>query len=126
MKIEDYLNDHTIIKIGVSPPGYICSEVIVDNPAELISIIRENGCYIAEIRWWDRVEIVSGSSIGYGGPRDPRSPDSHYFAETDIHKVFNTFSQDEDYYEYLSHIQNNYFNFNLFPAFDIMGQGDSV
>ena len=78
MKIEDYLNDHTIIKIGVSPPGYICSEVIVDNPAELISIIRENGCYIAEIRWWDCVEIVSGSSIGYGGPRDPRGPDSHY------------------------------------------------
>lgn len=119
MRIEDYLSDHTVLRIGVSISGYICCETIVDDPIELISVVRQSNCYISEIRWWDRVEIASGSSIGYGGPRDPLSPDSHFFAETDICKVFNTLSRDEEYYEYIDQIKSTYYHLDLFPAFDI-------
>lgn len=119
MRIEDYLSNHTIVRIGITLPGYVCCETIVDNPIELISVIRENNCYIDEIRWWDRVEISSGSSIGYGGPRDPKNPDSHFFAETDIFKVFTPLSQAEEYYVYLDQIESKYSTLNLFPSFDI-------
>lgn len=119
MRIEDYLSNHTIVRIGITLPGYVCCETIVDNPIELISVIKNNDCYITEIRWWDRAEIASGSSIGYGGPRDPKSPDSHFFAETDIYKVFTPLSQDEEYYGYLDQIESTHSNLNLFPAFDI-------
>ena len=119
MKIEDYLDNHTIVKIGKTIPGYICCEIIVDNPMELISIVRENNCYISEIRWWDRVEIATGSSIGYGGFRDPQSPNSHFFAETDICKAFSDILQDDEYDAYFTVIKNSYSDHHLFPSFDI-------
>lgn len=119
MRIEDYLTEHTIVKIGETLPGYICCENIVDTPLDLLSVVKNNNGYISEIRWWDCVEIASGSSIGYGGPRDPRNPDSHFFAETDICKVFDAFAQDEDYYKYIKQIETAYSTRNIYPAFDI-------
>ncbi|MCH5317349.1 MAG: hypothetical protein J1E05_05180 [Eubacterium sp.] len=119
MKITDYLNQHMIVKIGLTLPEYVCCEIIVDNPKELVPIVRENGCYITAVYWWDRAEIDSGSIIGYGGPRDPRSPNSHFFAETDICRVFNTILQDEEYYKYFDKIKQTYSSYDLFPAFDI-------
>ena len=119
MKLEDYLSNHTIVKIGTCLPGYVCCETIVDDPIKLISVLGENSCYIAEIRWWDRVEISTGSSIGYGGPRDSRSPNTHFFAETDISKIFNVFTRKEEYYSYLDEIKRNYSNYDLYPSFDV-------
>lgn len=119
MRIEEYLNNHTIVRVGITLPEYVCCEIIVDNPTEFISIIMNNNCYISEIRWWDHVEISSGSSIGYGGPRDPDRPDNFFFAETDIYKVFTPHSQDKEYCEYLDQIRRKYTNLNLFPAFDV-------
>ena len=119
MRIEDYLENHTVVKIGNPVPGYICCEIIVDNPMQLISVVRENSCFISEIRWWDRVEIAVGSSIGYGGTRDPRNPETHFFAETDICRVFNDLLRDDEYYAYLENIKLNNSNLDLFPAFDI-------
>ena len=118
-RLDDYLKEHTIVKIGSPVLNYVSCETIVDNPAELISIVLQNNCYISEIRWWDRVKITSGSIIGYGGPRDPRSPYSYFFAETDICKTFNIYAQEKEYSEYLSCIKNLYSKFDLFPAFDI-------
>ena len=119
MKLMDFLGSHTIVKIGSGLPEYVCCETIVDDPIKLVSLVKENNCYISEIRWWDRAEIAIGSSIGYGGPRDPRTPNTHFFAETDICKVFTDFSQDEEYYIYLDEVKKNYSNYNLYPAFDI-------
>ena len=119
MVIEKFLENHKIVKIGNTIPGYICCETIVDNPMCLIPIVRQNNCYISEIRWWDRVEIVSASNIGYGGPRDPRCPDNYFFAETDIYKVFSKHLPDKEYYEYIDLIKRSYSSLNLFPAFDI-------
>lgn len=121
MRINDFLKNHTIVKIGrpLSGHGYICCETIVDDPKALIPIVRRNNCYISEIRWWDRVDITSISSIGYGGPRDPRSPDSHYFAETDICMTFARLLPDNEYFAYLERIKKTYSGLDLFPAFDI-------
>lgn len=124
MNIEDYLIRHTIVKIGVTLPGYICCEAIVDDPIQLLAIVRENNCYISEVRWWDCAKILSGSSIGYGGPRDPRCPKYRFFAETDIAKTFTPWTQDKEYKNYLQKINNDYSNFNLLPAFDIKFRED--
>ena len=119
MTIEDYLNRNAIVKIGTTLPGYVCCEVIVDNPVELVFVLQTSDCYISEIRWWDCLEIGNSSTIGYGGPRDPRNPDSFYFAETDICQFFSADSRPENYYEYLNHIKEVYPKHNLFPSFDI-------
>jgi len=128
MEIIEYLNNHTIVKIGKTLPGYVCCEVIVENPQKLISVLMENECYITEIRWWDRATIEYGSDIGYGGPKDPNCPYSHYFAETDIVKSFTSESTYEEYIDYLDQISVSYSHFSLFPAFDIKrrekGHGD--
>ena len=119
MEITKYLSNHTIINIGNNLPGYVCCEVIVDNPKKLLSILKENDCYISEIRWWHRTTIALGSTIGYGGPRDPSSPDSHYFAETDITRKFSSESTFGEYIDYLDQTKKSYSGFSLFPAFDI-------
>ena len=119
MEIEKYLFNHVRVRIGIPLPGYVCCETIVDDPIEIVSVVRDNNCYISEIRWWDRVEIKSGSSIGYGGPRDPRSPKSHYFAETDICKTFDEHTLDEEYYDYLEQTKRFYSSLEIFPSFDI-------
>ena len=119
MKLMDYLGTHMIVKIGIGLPEYVCCETIVDDPVKLISLIRENNCFISLIRWWDWVKITNGSDIGYGGPRDPRNPNTHFFSETDICRAFTEFSHDEEYYMYLDEVKKNYPNYDLYPAFDI-------
>ena len=116
MHIEEYLNMQGVVVIG---KGYMQGEVIVDNPIELINIVRQNDCYISEIRWWEYCEIIMGSKIGYGGPRDPRCPDRFFFAETDIYKTFNSNTEDSTYYDYLDQIKKAYPFYNLRPAFVI-------
>ncbi len=120
MTIQDYLDKHTIVKIGSTPPGFVCTEVIVAEPKEFVAIVLQNGCYIVEIQWWDRSKIGAGSTIGYGGPRDPRSPDSYFFAETDIQKHFDAPMQIDEYYSYLDETAEYYSDFEIFPAFDVV------
>jgi hypothetical protein len=119
MNIHTFLHEHTIIEIGNRLPGYLCCEVIVDNPELLIPVVRENGFFISEIRWWHRTEIALGSSIGYGGPRDPNAPDRLYFAETDISMTFDALSDDDEYIQYIAQTKSKYALLDLVPAFDI-------
>ena len=119
MKIEDFLQRHTIVKIGMTPPEYVCCEVVLDDPRAFARIVRENRCYVTEVRWWDCAEIALESPIGYGGPRDSRSPDKYFFAETDIGRVFPAGLQDEEYDRYFDKIKQAYARFDLYPAFDV-------
>ena len=119
MKIDEYLITHKIISIGKSISGYVCCEVIVDDPIELIDIVSKSNCFISEIRWWDCTEIEKGSLIGYGGPRDPRNPSRFFFAETDICKIFSVFSKEHEYKDHIKDIKSKYPHLDLFPAFDI-------
>lgn len=130
MKIEDYLTQHRILQIGSNLPGYVCSETIVDNPVELVSVVCSTGHYISYISWWDYSEIATGSTIGHGGPRDPANPNRYFYAETDICQAFNTDTPYEDYCDYIRRTTESYINCRLFPAFDIKcrkaGQGTEL
>jgi len=121
MNLIDYIHQHTIVQIGVEYGDYLCVEVIVDNPMELIKMVelRREKYYISEILWWDNVKINEGSPIGYGGVRDPRSRDECFFAETDIVQEFNSESTFEDILSYIKKINENYHTYSLYPAFDI-------
>jgi len=119
MTLKDYLQIHTIVQIGVPSSEYAYSEVIVDNYKDLISVVIDTEFYISKISWWHRTEIITGSSIGYGGPRDPRNPEVYYFAETDICQEFKEKSSLKDIYNYFDKINREYSNFELYPSFDI-------
>ena len=125
MNVKEYLKTHTIVQIGCALPEHICAEIIVDDPIELITVVSNNDCYISEISWWDHTEIKQGSNIGYGGPRDPRNPETHFFAETDIRDKFNEIVSIEKYLDYLKKIKILYSEFDLFPAFEIRKRRNS-
>ena len=119
MKLQEYLVKHKIIEIGVPLPGYICTETIVDDPKEFITIVQQNNYYVSEIRWWEHVAISEKPKIGYGGSRDPRNPTQYYFAETDICICFQKPVPYQDYVSSLDQIKNMYPDLILYPAFDI-------
>ena len=120
MDILSFLKNHTIVSIG-KPITDICvaAEVISDDPFGLIQVALEHNCYISEIRFWDRVKMSETSSLGYGGPRDPREAGDTYFAETDICRCFSPKTTYEEYRKYLHDVQKAYPNHELYPAFDI-------
>lgn len=120
MKLFEYLKKHTIVSIG-NPVCDRCLivEMIPDNMKQVVKTILENGCYISEIHWWDRALISSGSSIGYGGPADPRDPEKYFFAETDIFASFEITTSIFDYYEYLDKVKTEYSDYDIYPAFDV-------
>lgn len=115
MHIDEFLKHHMIAKVGINP----LNEIIVDDPKGFVRVVRENGYYISEILWWECAEIVSGPRIGHGGTLDPRKPDTHFFAETDLQILFDTILQDEKYDEYFNSIKKEYPNLDLYPGFDI-------
>ena len=119
MNIHDFLNKHMIVKIGAAPLEYVCSELIVDNPEELIDVVLETGCFISSIRWWERTHLLSTPNLGYGGPLDPRCPSSYFFAETDLEQEFDEGTLKNRYIEYLQFVKSRYPQYNLYPAFDI-------
>ena len=120
---EEYLNKHVIVKIGVTPSEFMCTELIVDDPVEFIATVFKTENFISSIQWWDRVLICDGSELGYGGARDPRAPKEYYFAETDIGCEFGENTSEAEYYEYLNKIKQLFDNYDLYPAFDIMKRG---
>ena len=97
----------------------VIAEVIPENPISLVKHVFENGCYISEIRWWDRTPIFTKSKIGYGGTPDPRDPQKYYFAETDIYSTFGKGTTAEELFGYLEKIKEQYSEYDLYPAFDV-------
>lgn len=128
MNISEYLNNHTIVKIGQALSDDVCAEVIVDDPIQLIAVVRENNCYIHSIGWWDRVELLTGSPIGFGGPLDPRCPNEYFFSETHLSKKFDFRLQDKEYIRYFNQIKCEYNLYSLVPSFKIKrySQKDNV
>ncbi len=124
MTIADYLTEHLIHNNIITLPEYLYSEVIVDEPKEFARIILENGCYICSILWWEYARIGGSPQLGYGGFRDPRNPNEHFFSETDICDVFLESSTLRDYWGYMDGIWRKYSHIPLFPAFDISRKPD--
>ena len=118
MNILDYIKMHTVLSIGICLDGYVCCETIVDNPKELVSLLKINNCYISEIRWWDHLLTESVSTMGYGGPIDPLDQ-RFYYAETDLLMKFKPETSEVNYIKYLEDMEKIYSSNNLFPAFDI-------
>ena len=115
-----HIKEHAIVCIGKIEDGNNkMVEVIPQNPKNFLEEVIRTGCYISEIRWWDRTLISTGSKIGYGGPRDPRDPQNYYFAETDICASFVSTTTFSEYAEYLDRIKEQYSAFDIYPAFDV-------
>lgn len=119
MDIIKFIDEHEIVKIGKASQEDVCPEVIVDDPIGLISIIKQNHCYIYQITWWDRVKLGIGSPIGYGGPLDPRCPNEYFFSETHLSKQFHCKMQNEELFQYFEEVKRDYALYDLIPSFFI-------
>ena len=118
MGLNQFLASNTIVSAGSAFGQYLCCETIVDAPETLIALVSERQCYISEIRFWDRVLMSAGSSIGYGGPLDPRDHD-YFFAETDLCQTFSKDASAEDYTTFIRETREKFPSHALYPAFDI-------
>jgi len=124
MDISQYIKKHmiTYIGTGIMEPvvdEYLATEIILDDSQEFIGEITKSNYYISLIRWWDRIPVNTSSSIGYGGPLDPRDPDNFYFAETYIEKSFGKSTTNTEYVQYLEMIKEQHSGHDIYPAFDI-------
>lgn len=124
MDILQYIKMHmiTYIGTGIMEPmvdEYLATEVILDDPQKFVNEITKSNYYVSLIRWWHRIPVNTSSSIGYGGPLDPRDPDNFYFAETHIEESFEKSTSYSQYIHYLSKIRDQYKNYDIYPAFDI-------
>lgn len=119
MDILDYVREHMVLQIGCNLSAHICSEVLVDDPKELVHTIVHNGGYISAISWWERVSFGSKPQMGYGGMRDPRASEEFYFAETDIGKNFPVGTTECEYLNYLAQTLKSHSDVSLMPAFEI-------
>lgn len=98
MVFQHFFKEHLIVinKKYLHDSSYF--DVIVDNPKEFIVLVKHNNWHIENIQWWDRVRIYIGSTIVYGGMRDPRDIE-YFFAETDICQEFSVHAQIDEYIE---------------------------
>ena len=95
-------------------------EIIVDKPIEFIDAVLLSGYYISCVMWWDRTKMDESSTIGMGGPRDPRDPDMYYFSEVVyLDKYFDKSTTKGEYCDYIKNIFSAYPSHDLYPGFDI-------
>ena len=136
MNLENYIKEHTLS--GLSKPDlqeYIYSEVLVENPKELIEISLNAGCLVSSILWWDRLLLSQDSDYGISkiiltdgrsllpGIRDIRSKE-HYFSETNVFKDFDEGTTLEEYCEYIDCIKSMYSKNDFYPSLDIKRRKD--
>ncbi len=119
MDIESYIANHLIIKIGCDSPGYLFTDIIVDDPSELVEVIAGSRYYISGILWWERTLKYEKPKIGAGGIADPRSPHEFCFFETFLSEDFHEASSKQEYYDYFRRIHSIYPTIQLYPSFDI-------
>lgn len=114
--ISTYLKDHLIIKIGVHP----LSELIVDDIALFLKVIKKTQYYISSIGWWEHLLIVDREkSIGGGGPIDEKN-EEYYFSE--IYYMGNSFSSntsEEELLTYIEKCKKEYPNKHIYPSFSL-------
>ena len=128
MSFDHFLKKHLILSIGNEAgdiyrklrSGNDITEILVDDPYGFIDTVLQSGWYITYVLWWDRARIAEGSSIGMGGPRDPRNPETFYFAEVvHLDKHFDIGTTREMYREYLNNTLYAFPGNDLYPGFDI-------
>ncbi len=119
MNIDKYLEKHLIIKFGSTLPQFAYYEIIVDKPEEFLLFLTNTENYISVIRWWEYTPISVSPRIGYGGKKDPSSPNKYFFAETDVYKNFDSNTEYKEYVSYLKEIRDMYSDILLLPAFNI-------
>lgn len=117
--MEQYIAEHLVIKIGRDSPGYLCTEIIVDNPEEFIERIATSQYFVSGILWWERALLDEHPKLGGGGPLDPRSPNDYWFAETFLEEQFQKDSTKQDYCDYIQRIHALYPSIDLYPGFDV-------
>ena len=118
----NHLSEHSIFPHQPNNGNMIeiVTELIVDNPIQLVEKVISQGLYIPCIIWWDRARIDIGSKIGMGGPRDPRDPDTYFFAEIPhLDKYFGELTTKEEYCQYIEGVLSAYPEFELYPGFDV-------
>lgn len=117
--ILDFIEQHIILDIGKALPGELFAEVILDSPYTFIDVVLNNGYYISKINWWERAKISTGSTTGFGGPRDPRAPEEYFFSEIGVSREFDVIATIDEYYRYINTVQDNYKKIPLFPSFEL-------
>ena len=121
--LDKFIAAHEILSVGITPMGYRCTDLIVDDPQGLIDRIAGTNYYISQINWWELTPIAAGGVLGMGGPRDPRAPEEQFFSEiVHLSKEFNATSTVEDYRSYIARVKLSYPDADLYPGFDIVAK----
>ena len=119
MTLNQFINDHLVINIGHAMSGYAFTDVIVNNPVELIEFVDCSTYFISGVLWWEKVLNDRSPQLGAGGIADPRDPGNIWYAETFLSCEFDRDTNKQDYLQYLDSVVRKYPEITLLPSFDI-------
>ena len=114
--IRSFVQDHTLTELC----GRLdtLSDLLVDDPATFLELVCKSEYYVQNAIWWERAPIETGSTLGLGGPRDPRDP-QYFYSETYLGDKFASDTTLDEYLRYMTAIREAHPNLVLHPGFGL-------
>ena len=81
--------------------------------------------YVQNAIWWERAPIETGSTLGLGGPRDPRDP-QYFYSETYLDDKFASDTTLDEYLCYMTAIREAHPNLVLHPGFWLLPRAEKT
>ena len=121
--IRSFVQDHTLTELC----GRLdtLSDLLVDDPATFLELVCKSEYYVYNVIWWEHALIETGSTLGLGGPRDPRDPQCFY-SETYLDDKFASDTTLDEYLRYMTAIREAHPNLVLHPGFGLLPRAEKT
>ena len=121
-ELLSFIHAHTLTKRTSEDS---LNDVLVDDPAAFCTLICGSGYYVQNVIWWERAPIETGSTLGLGGPRDPRDP-QYFYSETYLDDKFASDTTLDEYLRYMTVIREAHPNLVLHPGFWLLPRAEKT
>ena len=121
-ELLSFIHAHTLTKRTSEDS---LNDVLVDDPAAFCTLICGSGYYVQNVIWWERAPIETGSTLGLGGPRDPRDP-QYFYSETYLDDKFASDTTLDEYLRYMTVIREAHPNLVLHPGFWLLPRSEKT
>ena len=114
--LRSFVQDHTLTELC----GRLdtLSDLLVDDPATFLELVCKSEYYVDNVIWWEHALIETGSTLGLGGPRDPRDP-RYFYSETYLDDKFSPDTTLDEYLRYMTSVREAHPHLALHPGFGL-------
>ena len=117
-----FIHTHSLTK---SSSEESLDDILVDDPAAFTELVCGSSYYVQNVIWWEHAPLETGSTLGLGGPRDPRDP-RYFYSETYLDDKFSPDTTLEEYLRYMTDIREDHPNLALHPGFWLLPRAEKT